>query len=170
MTSNEPSTTSVTGDRPIEDPKDDLLGYAPFAKHLADSILAMAPPEGFVIGIYGAWGSGKTTLLRFIEHHLSQQPKKQQPIVVHFNPWWFSGQEDLTRHFFGQLRSTLSRWSSVSDKVLGSIGNLANTLSDLEHFSQRLSWVRSETKAAVTKEAVSVLSGDRGQRGAHGIK
>jgi hypothetical protein len=48
------------------------------------------------------------------------------------------------------------------------LGNMSYVI--LEHFSQRLSWVGSETKAAVTKEAVSILRGDRGQRGAHGIK
>jgi predicted KAP-like P-loop ATPase len=113
MTSIEPQTI-ISGDRPVEDPAQDLLGLAPFAQQIAQSITTMAPAEGFVVGIHGPWGSGKTTLLRFIEHYLKQKPRKQQPVIVHFNPWWFAGHEDLTRHFLGELRSTLSRWKTVS--------------------------------------------------------
>src|SRR5262245_57082605 len=128
MTNSKPQPQVVTGDRPIDDPSADVLGYAPFAQHLAESICAMAPAEGFVVSIYGCCGAGKTTLLRFIEHYRRQKPKKEQPAIVHFNPWWFSGHEDLTRHFLGQLRSTLSRWKTIGEDVLGRIGDLADVL------------------------------------------
>ena len=49
----------LSSDRPLTDPKNDRLGYAPFAKHLARSILEMPSPEGFVAALYGSWGSGK---------------------------------------------------------------------------------------------------------------
>lgn len=103
----------LSADKPIADPKDDRLGYAPFAKHLADSVANMAPPEGLVIAIYGPWGSGKTTALKFVMHYLKQKPEDEQPIIVEFNPWWFSGHEDLTRRFFDQLQVALSKWKSL---------------------------------------------------------
>jgi predicted KAP-like P-loop ATPase len=92
---------------PLIDPNDDRLGYAPFAKNLANSICQMSPPDGFVMAVYGPWGSGKSTLLNFIVHYLEQKPESEQPIIVPFNPWWFSGQEDLTKRFFGQLQAVL---------------------------------------------------------------
>jgi len=102
-------------DRPLTDPKADRLGLAPFARHLAQNISKMTPVEGLVIGIYGSWGSGKTTLLNFIIHYLKQIPTPEQPIIVQFNPWWFSGHEDLTRRFFEQLEAVLRKKSMAKD-------------------------------------------------------
>ena len=95
-------------DTPLTDPSKDRLGYAQFASHLADSICKMTPPDGLVIAIFGTWGSGKTTLLKFIEHYINQKPEVEQPIIVHFNPWWFSGHEDLAKRFFDQMQSILA--------------------------------------------------------------
>ena len=102
-----PAPYPLSADRPLEDPDDDRLGYAPFAHALAKSILGLPAATGLVIGIYGAWGLGKTTAVNFILRYLGRAPKSQQPVVVRFNPWWFSGQEDLTRRFFGQLEAEL---------------------------------------------------------------
>lgn len=107
--SEESHKNLLSADKPIDDPKNDVLGYAPFAEHLANSISHMSPPEGIVLSLYGPWGSGKTTLLRFVEHYIQQQPEDKIPLVISFNPWWFSGQEDLTRRFFDQLLITLKK-------------------------------------------------------------
>ena len=96
----------LSADNPLKDPKDDRLGYAPFARNLAESICRMAPPEGFVIAVYGPWGSGKSTLLNFLIYYLEQKSEDVQPIIVPFNPWWFSGQEDLQD--FSSFSYTLS--------------------------------------------------------------
>jgi predicted KAP-like P-loop ATPase len=48
----------LNADQPIKDPEDDLLGVAPFAHTLAESILKMAPANGFVMALPGEWGSG----------------------------------------------------------------------------------------------------------------
>ena len=89
------SPRPLSADRPLDDPAKDRLGYAPFAKLLADSICNLAPTEGFVMALFGPWGSGKTTVLKFVEHYMDALPRNQQPVVVHFNPWWFSGYEDI---------------------------------------------------------------------------
>jgi predicted KAP-like P-loop ATPase len=90
----------LSADKPLTDPQEDQLGYALFARHLAFSLSKMVPAEGFVVAIYGPWGSGKTTLLNFLFHYFNQAPKDEQPIIVPFNPWWFSGHEKLAKHFF----------------------------------------------------------------------
>ena len=54
-------------DAPKENPwTDDKLGVAPFAKRLASVILGIDAPNGYVIGLQGAWGSGKSTALRVV--------------------------------------------------------------------------------------------------------
>jgi len=94
---------SLWSDKPLEDPKDDKLERETFSQRLADSIRAMAPSDGIVIAIYGAWGSGKSSVLNFVERYLSQGGEAQAPIVVRFNPWWFSGREDVVLQFFFQM-------------------------------------------------------------------
>jgi predicted KAP-like P-loop ATPase len=107
----------LSPDKPLIDPQDDQLGYAPFARHLALSLIKMVPIDGFVVAIYGPWGSGKTTLLNFLFHYFQQAPPDEQPIIVPFNPWWFSGHEKLGKHFFDQFQASLA----ASDVVTGSL-------------------------------------------------
>jgi predicted KAP-like P-loop ATPase len=95
----------ISGDRPIDNPDDDELGYAPFASHVAQRILTTAAPEGFVVALNGQWGSGKTSLLNMVRFFLRENEPEQQPISIQFNPWWFASREDLARRFFETLQS-----------------------------------------------------------------
>ncbi len=99
--------TPLSSDRPLSDPNDDLFGHAPFSKHLADAIRRQKGADGIVLALYGPWGSGKSTVLGYVLHYLKQAPEPERPIVVPFNPWWFSGQENLARAFLGQLQAVL---------------------------------------------------------------
>ncbi|MDX2075007.1 MAG: P-loop NTPase fold protein [bacterium] len=98
---------SLQADKPLTDPTHDLLNYDSFATMLAKSIEAMMPPEGLVMAIYGPWGAGKTTLVEFTLHHLEKLAIEDRPIIVRFNPWWFSGHENLIRIFFEQVQISL---------------------------------------------------------------
>jgi predicted KAP-like P-loop ATPase len=108
--------SQLSPDRPGEDPGSDRLGYASFAKHLAESMLRLPSSECLVIASYGAWGTGKTTMLNYVRHYIRQSPPGLQPTLVAFNPWWFSGSEDLIRAFFGQLQANLGMASLLSQK------------------------------------------------------
>jgi predicted KAP-like P-loop ATPase len=122
---------TLSADKPLVDPEDDQLGYAPFARHLALSLTRMVPAEGFVVAIYGPWGSGKTTLLNFLFHYFRQAPREEQPIIVPFNPWWFSGHEKLAKHFFDQFQASLAS-SDLGLAGLGKkIGEFADMVSEL---------------------------------------
>lgn len=123
------SFSLLSADRPLTDPGEDQLGYAPFARHLAESICTMSPSDGFVVGIYGPWGSGKSTLLEFVRYYLNQKPSSKQPAVVTFNPWWFSGHEDLTIRFFDQMQATLSKWKSFQKHLTKNIATFAQIVS-----------------------------------------
>lgn len=116
-------------DKPLTDPKADLLNYAPFAEALAKSICNMVPPDGLVLALHGPWGVGKSTLIEFVLHYIEQNcSKKEKPIIVRFNPWWFSGQENLIRHFFGQLYATLE---SKPGKGIRKLSSAIQDLSDV---------------------------------------
>jgi predicted KAP-like P-loop ATPase len=121
----------LSADKPLLEPQEDQLGYALFARHLAFSLTKMVPAEGFVVAIYGPWGSGKTTLLNFLFHYFKQATLSEQPIIVPFNPWWFSGHEKLAKHFFDQLQASLAT-SEVDLSVLqGRIAEFADMVSEL---------------------------------------
>ncbi len=114
----------LASDQPLQNPDNDALGHAPFARNLASSIEKMAPPEGIVVALNGPWGSGKTSILNFTREVLREQDG-ESPVVVEFNPWWFTGEEDLALHFFRELRAelddrgVLSRKASKAMKTLG---------------------------------------------------
>lgn len=119
----------LSADNPLKNPEHDRLGYASFAKNLADSICMMSPPQGFVMAVYAPWGLGKSTLLNFIIHYLEQKPASEQPLIVPFNPWWFSGQEDLTKRFFEQLQAVLSeKWQPKMKDITEPIANFAEII------------------------------------------
>ncbi len=60
---------------PLTDPDDDQLGFAPFAEHIARSIVSFGSEENIAISINGAWGSGKTTFLEFVKSYIREHNK-----------------------------------------------------------------------------------------------
>lgn len=96
---------ALSSDRPQSDTREDLFGHAPFARSLAYALARNHRPEGLVAALYGPWGAGKSTVLAFVQHYLSELSGEERPIVVNFNPWWFSGQDGLAMTFLGQLQA-----------------------------------------------------------------
>jgi predicted KAP-like P-loop ATPase len=123
--------TALSADRPSTDPKDDLFGHAPFAKSLADSICRYPGSDGLVLALYGPWGSGKSTVLSYVSHYLEHQPEGDLPAVVTFNPWWFSGQENLARAFLGQLQAVLPTKSEKFKRLGDLLGDFAEGIGGL---------------------------------------
>ncbi len=123
--------TTLSADRPSLDPKDDLFGHAPFAKSLADSISSCTVSDGLVLALYGPWGSGKSTVLGYVGHYIDQLPQENRPVVVPFNPWWFSGQENLARAFLGQLQAVLPNRSEKFKKLGDLLGDFAESVGGL---------------------------------------
>lgn len=95
-------------DTALREPEQDRLGRAEFARFLASAIIRMDAEEGFVFALNGPWGSGKTTIINFVLHFLAaEQQEKNELVTVRFNPWWFSGREQLIQQFFRQFKATL---------------------------------------------------------------
>ncbi|WMI72305.1 P-loop NTPase fold protein [Aminobacterium sp. MB27-C1] len=111
-------------DRPKKTPRDDLFGYSFFAKHFSQIINNYSEEDGLVLALYGGWGSGKTTILNYIKYYLNldQESNKHEEsiVIVDFNPWWFSGREDITRIFFKCLEDELGK----RDKLKGIAQNM----------------------------------------------
>lgn len=123
--------TALSADRPSSNPQDDLFGHAPFAESLANSICRYPGNDGLVLALYGPWGSGKSTVLSYVRHFLEQRPEAEQPVIVTFNPWWFSGQENLARAFLGQLQAVLPTRSEKFKKLGDLLGDFAEGVGGL---------------------------------------
>jgi hypothetical protein len=92
------------------------------ALSFSDQILSLDASEGIVIGVLGPWGSGKTSFVNLARVHLESLDVP----VVDFNPWMFSGAEQLVERFFVELSAQLKvrpRFSEIA-KSLGEYGEL----------------------------------------------
>lgn len=99
-------------DKPINDIKSDLLNRASFAKQLASAILSYTNTDNFTISICGKWGSGKTSILNLMEENIinltSDLEDSKKPIIIHFNPWNYSDQNQLIIQFFATICEELN--------------------------------------------------------------
>ncbi|BAY34652.1 KAP P-loop domain-containing protein [Nostoc carneum NIES-2107] len=121
----------IFADNPLTNPEQDRLGYATFAKHLADSICNMNFTGGFVIAVNGHWGFGKSTILNFLVHYLKAKPEEEQPIIVTFNPWLVTGDEDITKRFVRQLQMSLSQFKAVPKGFRKRIADFIKAVSEI---------------------------------------
>jgi len=99
----------IHNDKPIKDENDDILGRNFFVDSIANLIADYNETESMAIGISGEWGSGKTSVLNLIEKKLkTTNNEKQKNVVIKFNPWHFTNQDQLLEQFFKFLRDELS--------------------------------------------------------------
>jgi predicted KAP-like P-loop ATPase len=112
--STTPPPHQFSDDAPKTNPwSEDRLGYRPFAERVANMILNLDAPKGYVIGLHGAWGSGKSTILNFVEafidkHNEERLTETERLRVVNFSPWIVSGHQDLVSAFFKVLSEALA--------------------------------------------------------------
>lgn len=107
MAKKSSSKQHLLADVPISCAKQDQLGRAPFAQSLARTVLSMKGQESFVFGLCGPWGSGKSSVLKLVVSFLGKGKASARPVVIEFNPWWFSGRDQLLHAFLSQLGAAL---------------------------------------------------------------
>jgi KAP family P-loop domain len=98
-----PKQGKIIGDNPIQLPEEDVIGRTPAAQSFVRQVLALDTSEGIVVGVLGAWGSGKTSFVNLARHEF----EAKQVAILDFNPWMFSGAEQLVESFFVELASQL---------------------------------------------------------------
>lgn len=106
----------ILPDSPITKKEDDLLNRLPLAKKIAELIKNHHNDESFVIGIEGRWGSGKTSFVNLIKNDIDKET-----IVVPFNPWNFTGKNELISDFFSALMGGIEKENGKEIiKIIGS--------------------------------------------------
>jgi len=102
---------SITADNPVRTPEDDALGRATAAAQFAEHVLSLDLSEGAVVGVLGPWGSGKTSFINLARQRLMTG----SVAVLDFNPWMFSGAEQLVESFFVELSAQLRLRPDLAD-------------------------------------------------------
>ena len=95
-------------DNPIHLTEEDLLQRGDFVKNLCRTFQAASPNESAVFALHGEWGSGKTSAKNLLLMEL-KKGGKQSPIPIEFNPWAFSGQDQVLEAFFTEIGKALGR-------------------------------------------------------------
>ena len=111
-------------------PAKDELGREKFTRHVANYIEDWDKDRSLVAAIYGGWGEGKTFLKDRILEEIYGEDKLKNPDeaipVVQYNPWRWSGQDELYKGFFQTLEErfrdlgkkkgkSASEWRSLAD-------------------------------------------------------
>lgn len=112
-------------DQPIEHAPEDLLQRAKFASTLAQTLLEYKDTAPLTIGLFGPWGSGKTSLVNLIIHKIREitvdLPEEEKSIILPFNPWNFTSQDQLLQQYFRMLAD---QFSDSKDKKIAELGSL----------------------------------------------
>jgi hypothetical protein len=134
----------VPGDNPISKYEDDVLGRSTAARALAAQLLEMNASEGLVVGVLGAWGSGKTSFVNLARIDL----ESAGAAILDFNPWMFSGADQLVESFFIELAAQLKMRPGLAKvgQDLQEYGEIFAGLAWLPVFGPWLERGRSATK------------------------
>jgi predicted KAP-like P-loop ATPase len=123
----DPAVSLIDGaDAPIRSLSEDRLGRQSFAHALAAEVLAAPAARGYVMGLTGPWGSGKTSILNMTVDAIGDEA-----IVIHFNPWMFSGTEALVSSFFAEIGKQLDKKEAKLRGIASKLATYGQVLSPL---------------------------------------
>lgn len=120
------SMTLGGGERPIIDANADKLSRGGFVKRIAEALISdngMAA-RGVVIGVTGPWGSGKSSILNLVDQEIRK--RSPQAVVVRFDPWIISGQQDLILSFLRETIRTIEAEPERAKRARKLLDGLAN--------------------------------------------
>lgn len=138
-------------DAPITSSGEDDLGRAPVAHDFAESIRELDASQGLVVGILGPWGHGKSSFINLMREQFETEPALT---VVDFNPWMFSGSNQLINFFFTEIGAELNvRNQSLFGKTADWLAQYAGILKPVSQF------IPVPGAAAAGEAAAAALSG-----------
>lgn len=119
-------STSLPGDNPIRDQGDDTLERTVPAEAFARQVLGLDASGSAAVGVFGPWGSGKTSFINLARRTFEC---KGVP-VLDFNPWLFSGVEQLVERFFAELSASMGMKNELKEigEAFGKYGAVLNAV------------------------------------------
>lgn len=140
----------ISTDSPIlKKGKEDVLKRAPLAEKVAKLVKGYKGKESYVIGIEGIWGAGKTSFINLVLENFD----KNDAVIIKFNPWNFSNQNELISDFFESFISALSNSNSDSE-LKRTLSNYSSKLlkQSAFEFNPSVKWFGFELSAGKIKK------------------
>nr|WP_314661054.1 P-loop NTPase fold protein [uncultured Porphyromonas sp.] len=110
-------------DHPLSEEEEELSGWTSQAQALTQKLLATDTSHAaFSLGIVASWGEGKSSFMGIMQRYLRRVHR--EIIVMHFNPWLYDKEAQLTKVFFEELRRTLAPYSSKLSRSIDSYAEL----------------------------------------------
>lgn len=123
-------TSKIDTDQPKSKKEEDRFQRYDFSKRIAGIISGGNLVKSLVIGLYGKWGEGKTSVMNFIKSELPDDV-----VVVNFNPWLFSSEEQLMKSFLSsvafELDQSLESGKEKVGKLLSDYGEAIGIFTNL---------------------------------------
>ncbi len=110
MTNDTPSAPLLP-DNPISSSDQDVLEWTSVSTTFVRRILEIDTTHGLVVGVFGSWGSGKTSFINLARTEFEQADVP----ILDFNPWLFSGADQLLNRFFSELSAAMSNTPGLGD-------------------------------------------------------
>ncbi|RLK52727.1 KAP family P-loop NTPase fold protein [Microbacterium telephonicum] len=145
------ASNSLPIDHPITSSDQDVLGRAVVARDFARSVRDLDSSQGVVVGVLGAWGHGKSSFVNLMREEFAEAPELA---VVEFNPWVFSGDQQLTDVFFREIAAELrlkdhTKFGAIAEG-LDKYGDVLSPLAVIPWFGSWFDRAFKATKAATT--------------------
>jgi len=166
----------ILTDQAINHKDEDSLYRVGFAEHIADGILKLDSKENFCLALHGSWGSGKTSIINLCLEAIKEKTKElsqeNKPIIIRFQPWLISGQEQLIKAFLNQFRKALgrpelSKFANEASKKLETFENLLGYASWIPTAGEILGEIKKivsnarETTQAISKQLEEDLESNK---------
>jgi formylglycine-generating enzyme required for sulfatase activity len=117
---------AILSDQPADE---DQLGFAPYAKTLADIVADPGTRTPLTIGVFGDWGRGKTSLMRMIQRRLEEEGDPAFPVrTVWFNAWLYSREQALWRALISRVLDGARGFPTLGDAALDTLDQLESRL------------------------------------------
>ncbi|GGJ44068.1 KAP family P-loop NTPase fold protein [Deinococcus roseus] len=151
-------TRPFNHDHPIGSLEEDLLQRGEFAQALAATLKHNHGHPGLSVAVCAALGEGKTSVKNLMLQHLRPEIDQGKIIYLEFNPWHWSGNEDLQTVFFREIDRKITQSGIMGDrKLLRSLSVYAAKLNYSGFFEDlvRLNVVLAALSGALTAAAVA---------------
>lgn len=94
------------------------MGRADFARSIAYALAGWRGDQSVVVALHGPWGTGKSSIKNMALDAFTELEDADRPQVLEFNPWQFSGQDELFTAFFREIGAALGRDSGPDAAAL----------------------------------------------------
>lgn len=121
---------SIHTDKPASLQSEDSFQRYEFAKRVASIAINEDQEKSLIIGLYGKWGEGKTTTLNFIQKELAEDV-----VIVNFNPWLYTDEQQLLRSFFSTLAQAIDAdIKSGKEKIAAMLATYGDAIGDFAEY------------------------------------